>query len=91
MEYLVGLLIAALGGVFYFKNKADNKAVEVKLAESKGKDEVLAQEQFDLEAAIQEIDNNIAKVKKEKEDAKKKNDNLSLAEIRDQIRKGLKR
>jgi len=91
MEYIIGLIIILLGGIFHFKKKADNTAIDAKLAKTKGKDEALAQEQFDLEAAIKEIDDNLEKVRKDKEEANKKRKNLTLVEIRDQIRKGLKK
>ncbi len=88
MEYLIGVLVALLGGIFYYKKKADDAIVDSKLAETKGKDEVLKQRQEELKSAIKEIDDNIKKMNENREVEKKKNDNLTLAELRDKIRKG---
>lgn len=90
MEYLIGLIVILLGGIFHFKGKADEKAIDAKLASAKGKDSVLAEEEFDLKKAIAEIDANIEKAKKEREEAKSKErtENLTLSEIKARLKKG---
>lgn len=88
MEYLIGLLVALLGGVFYFKTKADNAAIESKLAHTKGRDKELEMTENELKAAIEEIDKNVDKIVKERAEAKVKNDNMTLAERRARIKKG---
>jgi len=88
MEYLIGLLVAALGGIFYYKKKAGDAVVEAKLAEAKGRDAELKQQAKEVTAAIKEIDESLAKIKAKREAEKKKNDNLTLVQLRDKIKKG---
>jgi hypothetical protein len=90
MEYLIGLLVAALGGVFYYKKKAGDASVAAKLAETKGRDAELKQQAKEVKQAIKDIDDSLAKIKAKRTADKKKNDNLSLVELRDKIRKGQK-
>jgi len=90
MEMLIGLLIAALGGLFYFKNRADKAEINSKLAETKGKDSELKKEELRLKDAIAEIDNNIAKAKEDRDKILAARKNKTLQEIRDSIKKGLK-
>ena len=66
MEYILGLIIALIGGVVYFKNKAEDNAVKSELAETMGRDKELREQQEDVEAAISEIDKGIAKVKEDR-------------------------
>jgi hypothetical protein len=92
MEALVGVLVLVLGGlVWMFKSKADRAAVDAKLAQTKGQDMALAEQQKEVAAAIITLDNGIAKMKEQKaiEDRKREFDNLSLKERADRIKKGL--
>lgn len=90
MEILIGIIVALLGGLFHFKNKADKAAVKAKLAKTEGRDEELKLEKGEIEGLIAEIDKNIEKMNKEREEKKNKEDNLTLAERRERIKKGLK-
>jgi len=86
MEYLIGLLVAALGGVFYFKKKADEAVVEAKLAETKGRDAELKKRQEDVRVAISEIDDSLKKIKAKREADRVKLDNMTLKERADLAR-----
>lgn len=92
MEYLIGLLIAAIGGLLFFKNKADKATADAKLAEVKGRDKELQITQKELQDFINQVDTNIAKMKaqQEQEARKRKENNMSLKERADRIKKGLK-
>lgn len=91
MEYIIGVILALLGGLFFYKKKADKAAVDSKLAEAKGKDSILEGEQFDLKEEIKKIDERLELIRKEREASNKENTkNLSLKEIRDRIKNGKK-
>jgi hypothetical protein len=91
METIVAILIAALAGIFVFKRKADKAETEAKLAATKAKDQALAEQQQEVEAAIQSLDAGIERMKAQKEiqDRKRAEDNMSLKERADRIKKGL--
>lgn len=68
MEILVGI-IAALGAAIYFLfNKLKQTEADSKLANTKGQDQQLVTKIIDLQAAIKEIDEALAKTKKPVED-----------------------
>ena len=71
MEYIIGLLVALIGAVFFFKNKADKAKLDALLSETRGRDKELQEQQKDVENAIDEID---AGIKKLKQDRKKERD-----------------
>lgn len=90
MEYIIGLLVALLGGLFYYKRKYDDAAVEGRLAKRKGQDKVLAEEQKDVEDAIKIIDEAVEKLREKRKADREKDRNLTLKERADRIKKGLK-
>lgn len=92
MELVIGLIVALFGGLVFFKKKADKAAVDSKLAETRGRDAALREQQEELEAAIRTLDEGIATMKKkrEAETRKREFDNLSLKERADRIKKGIK-
>lgn len=91
MEYIIGILVALLGGVIYFKKKASDAAVDAKLARTKGKDEELEVTAEELARQIVEIDKNIEKARKERKERTKAERRMTLKERRDRIRKGIKK
>lgn len=90
MEYIIGLILALVGGLFFYKNKADKASVDGKLAETRGRDKELELSQEELEKQIAELDKGIEKMKADREAKKIKEDNMTLAERRERIKKGLK-
>jgi len=86
MDILIALLIAALGGVFYFKKKADESAIDAKLGKTKGQDLELKKEQMTLKEAIKQIDENIKKLRESKTSQKDK----TLAEVKEDLKNKLK-
>jgi len=90
MEIIIGIIVALFGGLIFYKKKADKSAVDAKLGETKGKDAVLEEAAAELKAQIAEIDNNLEKIRKDKEAERVKSKNLTLAERRERIKKGLK-
>ena len=78
--------------VLIFKRKSDKAEVDAKLAETKAKDQALAEQQEDVKAAIASLDAGLDKMKAEQEAEarKRKEDNMTLKERADRIRKGLK-
>lgn len=91
MEYLIALVGILSGLVFYFFKKSQSASVDAKLAETKGQDTQLQATQQEIEAAILELDKgiNAAKAQKEAEAKKAADDNMSLKERADRLRKGI--
>ena len=52
MEYLVGTIVALLGGLLFYRNKAKDSDVEARLANTKGQDQVLKIREEEIEKAI---------------------------------------
>lgn len=67
MDYLIGIILALVGGLLYFKGKADKAAAGSKIANTKGRDQELSERQEEIEKAIQELDAGIKKMKENKE------------------------
>ena len=82
MEYIVGLLFAALGGIFFFKSKADKSAVEAKLAVLKAKDEELVKKGKVYDEMIGIVDDTLKQAEIKKEEDKKKRKYMTLGERR---------
>jgi len=93
MEALVAIIIALLGGLFYFKKQSDKAKTDALIARTLGKDAALKEHQELIESAIAALDAGMAKAKKEREDAarKDKEDSLTLKERADRIKNGLKK
>lgn len=91
MEYLIALLGILGGLVVYFFKKSQTASSDAKIAETKGRDKELEASQEEIEAAIAELDKGIAKVKAEREASARKaaEDNMSLKERADRLKKGL--
>ena len=66
MEYLIALIVALFGGIFYFKTKADKAETKSKISENKGRDRELAEQQAFIEQAILDLDKGIEKMNKER-------------------------
>lgn len=91
MATLIGI-IAVLGTVvaFLFRSLQGAKT-DAQLAQTKAKDSVLTEHENDVKAAIASLDEGIAKAKaqKESDDRKAAEDNMSLKERADRLKKGL--
>lgn len=92
MEAIIAIIVAALGGLLYYKNKADKASVAAKLARTEAEDRALKEQQVEVAKAIKVLDDGIEQARRDREIEMKKRelDSLSLAERRDRIRKGLK-
>jgi len=80
MEYLISIIVALLGGLFYFKNKADQVSANERIAETKGRDRELAERQADIEQAIKDLDDGIRKMNEEREAERQREKNMTLKE-----------
>jgi len=91
MEIIVMLITALIGGIFYFKRKADKVEQDKKIVEAKAQDKALREYQDELERQIAVLDAGIKKMKQEKidKDAKRKK-YLTLKERSEKLKKGLK-
>jgi hypothetical protein len=78
MDYVVGLLIAALGAIFYFKSKADRAKIDAIVGRTEGREDILKQKQDAYKKQVEEINKNIEKAKDEL--AKKRAEKLSEEE-----------
>jgi hypothetical protein len=83
MEYIIGILFAAIGGVFYFKSKADKAAVDAKLAHIKGRDKELKEQQEELGKVMDFLDEQIKQAKTSSEVKKKIRKHMTLKERRE--------
>ncbi len=66
MEYIVGLIIALAGGLLYYKSRADKASSDAALAETRGRDRELADQQREVERSISEMDAAIADIREER-------------------------
>jgi cell division protein FtsB len=89
MEYIIGLLLFVVGFLY---NKNNKERAAAKMAETKARDQVLKEQAEETKAQITTLDANIKKMKdqRELEAKKRKDDNLSLKERAERIKKGLK-
>jgi phage shock protein A len=78
MEYVVGLIVMLVGGLLYTMSLLRQKTIESSLAENKGRDKELVDQQLKVENSISKIDKQIEEIKKQKEEIK--------AELTDQER-----
>lgn len=79
MELIVGFLVFALIGIYYFKSKAEKEALDARMEAIKSKDAALKEDQDMVEKAIKDIDAGISALKKERESANQTKD-ISLEE-----------
>lgn len=84
MEYLIGLLVIAIGAAFYFKRKADDNRVDAIMGETRGRDRELREQQEDVEAAIRDLDKGISEIEREREKQKKEREKKSKEERADE-------
>lgn len=87
MEYLIGIIVALLGGVFFYRNKAKNNRVDAILAETKGTDRELAEQESLVIQAIKDIDDGIRKEKEKRKAQADKRKNMTLKERADEAKK----
>lgn len=89
---IIGIITALFFGLLFYKNKSNKAKAEAKLAETKGRDAALKEQEAEIESAIETLDKGIAKMKAEQEaEARKRaEDNMTLKERADRIRKNLK-
>lgn len=85
MDYLIGLLIAAVGAAFYFKTKATNYRIDAQLGRTMGREDILKKKQEEYKKQAEAIDKGIAKAKDEL--AKKREEKLSEQERADRWNK----
>lgn len=91
MEIIIAIIAALVGGLFFYKNKADKVSVDGKLAETKGQDRGLQNEAEEIKKAIEMLDKGIEAARKEREAEKQKKKSMTLAERRESIKKGRKK
>lgn len=77
MEYLVGIIVALVAGLLYYKGKSEKSAADASLAETRGKDSELEKQQGKVEEEISEIDRAIADIREER---KKRRDSKTKEE-----------
>lgn len=80
MEYIIGLILALVGFGYYQYNKRNEAETNVKLAETKGKDSILVQDQLNVEKEISNIDEGIAKLNEQRKQQLADNKAMSLTD-----------
>ena len=91
MEYLIAIIGLLVGAVAFFKNKADKSAAAEKVAETKGRDKELQVQQEDIEVAKEALNAGIEKLKAEREAQRQRDENMTLKERADRLRKESKK
>jgi len=66
MEYLVGLLVLALGAIFYYKNKFDKAHLDTLLKDTSTKDAQLKKDQKEVDQSILEMQKRIRDLRAER-------------------------
>jgi len=78
MEYVIGIVVALLAGLFYYKNKATTFAEEAVLADTRGQDKQLKKKQEEIDKEIKKLDAGIealkAERKRRRDEARNKSD-----------------
>lgn len=87
MEYIIGLILALVGGLLFYKNKSEKSETDSKLGETRGRDKELAITQKDVQDAIKSIDGGIEKMHQDREAQRQADENLSLKERADKMKK----
>jgi hypothetical protein len=82
MEYIIAVIGALIGGVFFFKGKAEKNAAKAMMAETKAKDAELEKKGKVYDEMIGIVDDTIKQAALKKEEDKKKRKYMTLAERR---------
>jgi predicted nuclease with TOPRIM domain len=77
---IVALILGLLGFGFYQLNKRKDAEVNVKLAETKGKDIILERDQLNIEAEINKVDEKLKAITEERKRQLAETDDLTLEE-----------
>lgn len=80
MEYLIGIIVALIGGVFYFKGKADKADAGSRISLTKGRDIELADQQSIVEQAILDLEEGIKALDEKRKHQKKVHKTKTLKE-----------
>jgi hypothetical protein len=72
VEYVIGVIVALIGGLLFYRNKAKEAEVDSKLAETKGRDRELKVVHNEINQAIKDIDRGIDKIKQEQKNKNNK-------------------
>jgi predicted nuclease with TOPRIM domain len=80
MEYLILLVVGALGFGFYQLKKRNEAEVDSKLDETKGKDSILVRDQVKIQNEINSIDQRLQEITEERKKQLAEADTLSLAD-----------
>lgn len=91
MEYLIGIIVALVGGLFYFVNKSSEAVAENKISETKGRDRELAEQQAEIEQALKDLEDGIVKMNQKREKEKAVYRNRTLKERADEARNRYKK
>ena len=91
MEYLIGIIVALVGGIFYYANKSDKALADKCIAETKGRDRELAERQAEVEQAIKDLDDGIQKMNEERKAQANKYESKTLKERADEARNRYKK
>lgn len=68
MEYVVGLIAALVAGLLYYRGQAIKSKIDSSLAENRGRDKELVQQENEVKKAISEIDAQIEEIKKQRKE-----------------------
>lgn len=88
-KYLVGLIALLSGVLFFVLRLLQRSKVDAVVAETKGRDQELKKQQLTLQEAVKQIDQGIEQAKAEREAQRIKDENMTLKERADRIKKGL--
>ncbi len=71
MDYLLGIIVALVGAVFYFKKQSDKNKADAIIGETKGQDKVLKENQDKAQRTVDEANSSIKEITQEREKQRK--------------------
>lgn len=83
MEYLIGIIIALVGAVFFFKKQSDTNKRDAVMGQTEGQDKILKENQEAVKRIIEASDTAMAELAEEREKQRKEYEAKTRAERAD--------
>ena len=87
MEYLIGIIVALIGGLLFYRDKAKTSQTNEKIANTKGRDRELAEQESLVIQAIKDLDDGIRRETEKRKKEAEKRKNMTLKERADAAKK----
>lgn len=80
MQYLIGIVLSLIGLYLYQSSKRKDAEANSLIANTKGQDSQLEKQEIDIKNQISEIDERLKAIKKQREEAIKLQDQMTMLE-----------